>query len=442
MNNTVYRKKQYKVHIFFVFIFLYGLLFPPPIQAQAQNFSLPSITLTFEGESLKTLTPKLYKDWVSFSYSIKRTSFPSSLVNVNYCHYEDIANCFFEYSQRTLSQRNLIQNTHLQEEKIQSYLEELQALSRREPQDATFKLESENRVSVFHPGKDGKEISIQESKEALKKILHTIFSQNLSDNTTLPLSETTLVPKIQSSDAEDFGITSLIGEGKSDFSGSSRDRIFNIQFGAEKFHGVLVKPNEEFSFVDLLGEVDEDHGWRPELVIRNNRTEPEYGGGVCQISTTLFRAAVHTGLRITMRQNHSYPVKYYEPIGFDASVYVPMPDLRFINDTPNHILIQREIDGNELIFRIYGKDDGRKVSVKDPEILEEGEDGSIKTVFTQTVKDKDDKILFEKKFFSNYDNPKNYPKPEDIDLTEKPKDWSKRQWEEYKKEIESYLKNQ
>lgn len=210
----------------------------------------------------------------------------------------------------------------------------------------------------------------------------------------------------------------------------------------EKFHGVLIPPGEEFSFVDILGEVNEDTGWRPELVIRNNRTEPEYGGGICQVSTTLFRAAVFSGLRITMRQNHSYPVKYYKPIGFDASVYVPMPDMRFINNTPGHILIQGEIDGTELIFRIYGTDDGREVIVEDPVVLERGEDGTMKTSFTQTVKNASGETIIDKTFFSNYDNPDNYPKPEDIDLSEKPEDWSKRQWEEYKEEIESYLKNQ
>ena len=195
--------------------------------------------------------------------------------------------------------------------------------------------------------------------------------------------------------------------------------------------------------MEILGEVDEEHGWRPELVIRNNKTEPEYGGGICQVSTTLFRAAVFSGMKITMRQAHSYPVKYYEPIGFDASVYVPMPDFRFINNTPGHILIQGEMKGSQLIFRIYGTNDGRKVTVEDPRTLEKNEeDGTIKTVFRQTVTDAQGNVFINKEFFSVYDNPKNYPKPEDIDLTEKPKGWSEKQWKEYKKEIKEYLKKQ
>jgi vancomycin resistance protein YoaR len=444
MRKIFHIKNHSKIYSLSLFSFVLYASFGIINSSYAQTSPLPNINLIFEEKIIETLSSEVYKNWISFSYVIKKTDTPSSLINTQYCHYQEITNCSFEYSQRTLHQRNIFQNVHIKEDILQEYLKTLQEKSRKEPKNAKFKLESENRVSVFSPGENGKEITLEENKESLSQVLHNIFSKrNSSEPIPLTLHETILSPKIQSSDAEDFGITSLIGEGKSNFSGSSNDRLFNIEFGAEKFHGILVKPEEEFSFVEILGEVDQENGWRPELVIRNNRTEPEYGGGICQISTTLFRSAVHAGLRITMRQNHSYPVKYYEPIGFDASVYVPMPDFRFVNNTPNHILIQREIDGNELIFRIYGTDDGRKVFVDDPQVLEERKDGSIKTVFTQRVKNADDTILFEKKFFSNYNNPKDYPKPEDIDLTEKPKDWSKRQWEEYKKEIEEYLnKNQ
>jgi len=412
-----------------------------PLRAQTKDPGMPNIPLAFEEDFDTTLEPEVYVEWIGFSFALEPAADkPSTLANPNFCAH---ALCSLETSRRNAFSKDIRREIHIHSEPLQSYLENLQETSRIDPENARFEFDEESgRVRAFSPGRDGAEIALEAARENLTKTLLSIAANpQETEAAALTLPSHIIPAKTHSEDAEAFGVTSLLGEGQSNFSGSSSDRIFNIRFASDKFHGTLIAPEEEFSFVDILGEVDEAHGWRPELVIRNNRTEPEYGGGICQVSTTLFRAAVHAGLRITMRQNHSYPVKYYQPIGFDASVYVPMPDLRFVNNTPNHLLVQREIDGNKLLFRLYGTDDGRRVTVTEPEVLERGEDGSMKTVFTQTVTNSGGETLIDKSFYSNYDNPKNYPKPEDIDLSEKPKDWSKRQWEEYKKEIQAYLEN-
>lgn len=419
--------------------FIYSFEKIPSVHADILPY--PDITLSINDEKF-TLKESTYAEWVSPSFFLIPSQEPSSLAKTQLC-LDKHPLCSLETSQRTAFHRSIKKTYSLNRELLTSFVLDLQKQSRKDPEDARFSLSSDNRVESFHAGSDGYQIQKEESLSLIQKELLQLFSQEPSSQQIISLTLPTepIRANVTSSDAKEFGITSLIGEGRSDFSGSSNDRVFNVRFGMEKFHGVLVKPGEEFSFVEILGEVDEEHGWRPELVIRNNRTEPEYGGGICQVSTTLFRAAVFSGLQITMRQNHSYPVKYYTPIGFDASVYVPMPDFRFVNNTPGHILIQGRIEGKELIFSMYGTDDGRVVEVDTPTILEKNEDGTIKTVFTQKVQKASGELLLEKKFFSNYDNPDNYPKPEDIDLTEKPKDWSKRQWEEYKKEIEASLKN-
>jgi vancomycin resistance protein YoaR len=157
----------------------------------------------------------------------------------------------------------------------------------------------------------------------------------------------------------------------------------------------------------LDGSGPED-GFLPELVIKKGKTVPEYGGGLCQVSTTMFRAAVNAGLKITERQPHSFPVQYYNPQGFDATVYDPRPDLRFINNTPNHLLIEAIVDGNWLIFNFYGTDDGRKVEIKGPYILEKNKDGSMKTVLCQNVYQNGEKIISDT-FFSSYKSPDLYP---------------------------------
>ena len=146
----------------------------------------------------------------------------------------------------------------------------------------------------------------------------------------------------------------------------------------------------------------------PELVIKHNKTVPEYGGGICQVSTTAFRAAVNSGLKIIERYPHAFPVKYYNPQGFDSTIYPPHPDLRFLNDTPKNILIQVKIEGTTLIFEFFGTADSREVKIKGPTILSASEDGSMKTILYQEIW-RDGKMERQDKFFSNYKSPALYP---------------------------------
>lgn len=157
-----------------------------------------------------------------------------------------------------------------------------------------------------------------------------------------------------------LGITTLIGKSTTTFAGSPPGRTYNIGVGAAKFNGVLIKPGEEFSFNQTLGDVGPETGYVPELVILERTTEKQYGGGLCQVSTTTFRAAMAAGLPITDRTNHSYAVQYYAPIGMDATIYPPDPDLKFRNNTKGHILIQASRVGESVTFEFYGTSDGRQ----------------------------------------------------------------------------------
>jgi vancomycin resistance protein YoaR len=171
----------------------------------------------------------------------------------------------------------------------------------------------------------------------------------------------------------------------------------------------------------------------PELVIKNNKTEPEFGGGICQVSTTVFRAALQSGLKITERKNHAYAVQYYKPYGLDATIYIPKPDLQFKNNTPGAILLVPQIDGMRLTFSMFGTSDGRTTVIDGPHILESNPDGSMKTVFTHTVTDTSGQTFINDSFWSNYKSPSLFPHPGDEIFTVKPKGWSERQWREYKK---------
>ncbi len=217
---------------------------------------------------------------------------------------------------------------------------------------------------------------------------------------------------------DELGIKRLISTGKSNFSGSPRNRIHNIRVGADKYQGILIKPDEIFSFNDILGKVDASTGYLPELVIKANKTVPEYGGGLCQVSTTTFRAALNAGLSIMERKNHAYPVRYYKwpytKYGTDATIYIGGSDLKFKNNTGNWILIQTRIEGSLLFYDFFGDTDGnREIKL---EMSEYGYGwrgaGSLKATVVYKVF-VGDEMIHTQTFQSNYKSPDEFPHPED-----------------------------
>jgi vancomycin resistance protein YoaR len=227
--------------------------------------------------------------------------------------------------------------------------------------DAKFII-SGGKVNEFRGNRDGISIRLDDTAAKIQKEL----VEDKKNEITI-LTET-IKSAVKASDANDMGITEIIGTGQSNFSGSPKNRRHNIAVGAAKVNGTLIKPGQEFSMIKTLGRIDGTTGYLPELVIKDNKTKPEFGGGLCQIGTTAFRAALASGLPITARRNHSYRVPYYEPAGTDATIYDPQPDFKFINDTPNYILIQTRISGNNLYFDFWGSKDGRSIYKTKPTI--------------------------------------------------------------------------
>jgi vancomycin resistance protein YoaR len=186
---------------------------------------------------------------------------------------------------------------------------------------------------------------------------------------SIELKVTTAKPEIHQGNVKNLGIRELIGRGETTFHGSSDNRIHNIKNGSKIVSGTLIKPGGIFSAVETIKEVERSNGFVPELVIKGDKTEKEVGGGLCQVSSTLFRAALNSGFEIVERHNHAYRVGYYEPpVGMDATVYIPWTDLKFKNNTGDWILIQYQMSDYQLAFNIYGTDDGRKISISNPKI--------------------------------------------------------------------------
>ncbi|MFA5131576.1 MAG: VanW family protein [Patescibacteria group bacterium] len=216
----------------------------------------------------------------------------------------------------------------------------------------------DGKVSSWQTGVDGRQVDLDAS--AAK-----ITSDFLGDIKEIPIITKEVTSETIAAD-NNLNIKEIIGVGHSNFVGSPTNRIKNIQVGAAALNGLLIAPGEEFSLVKVLGDVSAKTGYFPELVIKGDQTVPEYGGGLCQIATTVFRAAMGTGLPITERRNHSYRVSYYEPAGMDAAVYLPQPDVRFVNDTANYILIQSRIVKNDIYFDFWGTSDGRVATTTTP----------------------------------------------------------------------------
>ncbi len=239
-----------------------------------------------------------------------------------------------------------------------------------EPVDALFTV-SNNRVMAFKQSSDGKTIDFESLDNKMQNVNREIIRSKEPKNITINIPLKILKPSVTTEKANNFGIVEIIGQGTSTFYHSIPNRIHNVSLASSRINGVLVAPGEEFSFAKALGDVSKFTGYKEAYVIQNGRTVLGDGGGVCQVSTTLFRALLNAGLPITERHAHAYRVGYYEqdaPPGFDATVFVPSIDLRFKNDTGNHILIQAFVDPTNLslTFTLYGKKDGREVLVSKP----------------------------------------------------------------------------
>lgn len=264
----------------------------------------------------------------------------------------------------------------LNEAKVKNYFEEnILNEIKIEPQNAKFEIK-DGRVVEFQESKDGFEVNF----EASFNLLENKFIDEGEKNIKLAITE--LKSNLHTQDVNDVGINEIIGTGHSDFSGSPSNRRHNIATGAAALNGLLVKPDEEFSLMTALGSIDGESGYLQELVIKGNETIAEYGGGLCQIGTTLFRTVLQSGLPVTMRRNHSYRVSYYEPAGTDATIYDPWPDFKFVNDTENNILIQTRIEGDDIYFDFWGTNHGRKVEITDPTIYNITKPGPTKLIET------------------------------------------------------------
>jgi vancomycin resistance protein YoaR len=256
----------------------------------------------------------------------------------------------------------------LDENAIRAWLTPYEELLRREPVNARFYFDDDTRELVLvEPHVSGRELDIEATAQRF-------MDQVVTPDRSMPFILREIVPVVHSgATAQELGITELVSESTTWFYGSSSERMHNIARAARNFYGIVIAPGQEFSFNHYLGEVSADQGYETGLIIFGGRTIEGVGGGVCQVSTTAFQAAFWAGYPIVERWEHGYRVGYYddgEGPGMDATVYSPLVDLRFINDTPYHLLIENYYSeaNSSLTFKFYSTSLGRRIEKSGPVI--------------------------------------------------------------------------
>jgi vancomycin resistance protein YoaR len=292
-------------------------------------------------------------------------------------------------------------------------------------ENARFVFNDDTReLDLLRPEVIGRKLDIQKTIEAVEQNLHAGAHQ-------VDLVFEYQEPDVKSDvTAEELGITDAVSVVSTYFYDSGSARVHNISTAAAAFHGLLVAPGETLSMAKILGDISLDTGYAEALIIYGDSTIEGVGGGVCQVSTTLFRAAFFGGYPIVERHPHAYRVGYYERgpnspgPGLDATVFVPVVDFKFTNDRSAWLLLETYIYGDQLLWKFYSAPDGRQVDwtktesnktkapdplYKENPDLKKGEihqiewqaDGLDVTVERTVIRD--DQILYEDRIITNYE---------------------------------------
>ncbi len=258
------------------------------------------------------------------------------------------------------------QNVIVDENAVRHWLRQYEDELYREPANARFYFDDDTEELVLVAAHiNGRALDIDAT-------LDQFLAQVGTANRAVPFMLTEIVPTVHNNaTAAELGITELITSTTTWFYGSTDARKHNIARSAANFFGIVVAPGEEFSFNKYLGSISESDGYEEGLIIVGGRTIKGIGGGVCQVSTTLYQAAFLGGFPITERWAHGYMLGYYndgQGPGMDATVYSPIVDTKFINNTPHHLLIENYYNEEfeALTFKFYSTDMGREVIKTEP----------------------------------------------------------------------------
>ncbi|MBX3069598.1 MAG: VanW family protein [Thermomicrobiales bacterium] len=241
----------------------------------------------------------------------------------------------------------------------------------RDPVNAKVAWNNDGGLKATAPGEEGARLLPQSLAKSVVESVST-------DHRSIQMPVQVLEPEVNGSNLASLGITTQLGRGSSNFDGSEDSRATNIRVGATVLNGTLVRPHGEFSFNHAVGEITTGLGFVESQVIAGERIGRDIGGGICQVSTTVFRAALYAGLEFTEWHAHRYRLGFYEldgwPVGMDAAIFQPEGDpfggidLRFMNPSDSWLLVEAYTDGPIAVVVIYGPDLGYNVDIGGPDV--------------------------------------------------------------------------
>jgi vancomycin resistance protein YoaR len=252
----------------------------------------------------------------------------------------------------------------LDTEGLRAYLQTFADQVEVAPRDARLDFDpGTGAVTVLQTSQGGRKLDVDATLESVQSAL-------AAGSTQAPLALVEVAPAVDSNRVAEMGIRELVASSSTYFAGSSASRVRNIEVAAEKFEGVVVPPDGIFSFNEIVRDVSSANGFEDGLVIWGDRTAVGVGGGVCQVSTTVFRTAYEGGFPIVARTNHGYVVNWYGEPGMDATIFTPYVDFQFRNDTGAYLLLDPVVDSANgvMTFNFYGTKPDRAVTVSKPDI--------------------------------------------------------------------------
>lgn len=256
------------------------------------------------------------------------------------------------------------QPLQLEEAALRAYLETLATQVAVPARDARLDFDpATGAITVLQTSQGGRSLDVEATLQGVQTALAGGALQ-------APLALVEVAPGVDSNRVAEMGIRELVASSSTYFAGSSASRVRNIEIAAEKFEGVVVPPGGVFSFNEVVRDVSSANGFEDGLVIWGDRTAVGVGGGVCQVSTTVFRTAYEGGFPIVERTNHGYVVDWYGEPGMDATIFTPYVDFKFRNDTGAYLLLDPIVDtaNGVMTFNFYGTRPERTVSVSQPQI--------------------------------------------------------------------------
>ena len=298
----------------------------------------------------------------------------------------------------------------------EAWFEKLRNTVERAPVDAAFAVKP-GGIDIV-PDKDGLSVDVPATAKAL------LAAATSATARTAPLSVRTAPAERSTADAQAMGITGVVGSYYTTYGGIP-SRLHNVALVAKLIDGALVAPGKTFSFNGTTGERTAEKGFEEAPVIINGELQTGLGGGICQVSTTVFNAVYEAGLQIDERTNHALYISHY-PLGRDATVNYPDLDLKFTNDTDHWLLLRTFVGSGSLTVNLYGTPQNRRVEttaqplrvvgaptinrVPDPtlekgtsEVDEYGQPARSTSV-SRKVYDADGAVLHEDTWYSSYDS--------------------------------------